>query len=137
MLAKKSSTAQQQNTTTSFRTAQQTIRNNSTEEWLNRWATGKTCRSLFTYMATPNPKDNINSLERRDQVIIFRLRTHHAPVNAHLNRIQPMVPPVFHFCDAPYETKTHLLFQCTSLQDLREEYLPPRPGIHYTQTPNN
>ncbi|GFS05551.1 ribonuclease H1, partial [Elysia marginata] len=92
-LAKKGSTAQQQNTTTSFRTAQLIIRNNFTEEWLNGWATGKTGRSLFTFMATPNPKDSINSLERRDQVIIFRLRTHHAPVNAHLNRIQPMTPP--------------------------------------------
>ncbi|GFR94639.1 ribonuclease H1 [Elysia marginata] len=76
-LAKKGFTAQQQNTTTSFRTAQQIIRNNSTEEWLNGWATGKTGRSLFTYMARPNPKDSINSLERRDQVIIFRLRTQH------------------------------------------------------------
>ncbi|GFR60800.1 adenylosuccinate synthetase isozyme 1 [Elysia marginata] len=66
-LAKKGSTAQQQNTTTSFRTAQQIIRNNSTEEWLNGWPTGKTGRSLFTYMATPNPKDSISSLERRDQ----------------------------------------------------------------------
>ncbi|GFS02839.1 ribonuclease H1 [Elysia marginata] len=70
ILAKKGSTAQQQNTTTSFRTAQQIIRNNSTEEWLNGWTTGKTGRSPFTYMATPNPKDIINSLERRDQVII-------------------------------------------------------------------
>ncbi|GFS24433.1 Gag-Pol polyprotein [Elysia marginata] len=134
ILAKKDPTAQQQNTTTSFRTAQQIIQNNSTEEWLNGWATGKTGRSLFTYMATPNPKDSINSLERRDRVIIFRLRTHHAPVNAHLNRIQPMIPPVCHFCDAPYKTTTYLLFQCTSLQDLREEYLPPRGlmhGIHY------
>ncbi|GFS19551.1 hypothetical protein ElyMa_003292800 [Elysia marginata] len=56
ILAKKGSTAQQQNTTIPFRAAQQTIRNNSTEEWLNGWATGKTGRSLFTYMATPNPK---------------------------------------------------------------------------------
>ncbi|GFS22630.1 ATP-binding cassette sub-family A member 1, partial [Elysia marginata] len=136
-LAKKGSTAQQQNTTTSFRTAQQIIRNNSTEEWLNGWATGKTGRSLFTYMATPNPKDSINSLERRDQVIIFRLRTHHAPVNAHLNRIQPMTPLVCHFCDAPYETTTHLLFQCTSLQDLREEYLPPRPDAWNTLYSNS
>ncbi|GFR75152.1 reverse transcriptase-like protein [Elysia marginata] len=136
ILAKKGSTAQQQNTTTSFRTAQQIIRNNSTGEWLNGWATGKTGRSLFTYMATPNPKDSINSLERRDQVIIFRLRTDHAPVNAHLNRIQPMIPPVCHFCDAPYET-THLLFQCTSLQDLREEYLPPQPDAWNTLYPNS
>ncbi|GFR68164.1 ribonuclease H [Elysia marginata] len=136
-LAKKGSTAQQQNATTSFRTAQQIIRNNSTEEWLNGWATGKIGRSLFTYMPTPNPKDSINSLERRDQVIIFRLRTHHAPVNAHLNRIQPMTPPVCHFCDAPYETTTHLLFQCTSLQDLREEYLPPRPDAWNTLYSNS
>ncbi|GFR90651.1 ribonuclease H [Elysia marginata] len=56
-LAKKGSTTQQQNTTT-FRTAQQIIRNNSTEEWLNGWATG---RSLLTNMATPNLKDSINS----------------------------------------------------------------------------
>ncbi|GFR57948.1 hypothetical protein ElyMa_001757600 [Elysia marginata] len=82
-------------------------------------------------------KDSINSLERRDQVIIFRLRAHHAPVNAHLNRIQPMTFPVCHFCDAPYETTTHLLFQCTSLQDLREEYLPPRPDAWNTLYSNS
>ncbi|GFS25457.1 hypothetical protein ElyMa_003442300 [Elysia marginata] len=41
ILAKKGSTAQQQNTTTSFRTAQQIIGNNSTEEWLNGWVTSK------------------------------------------------------------------------------------------------
>ena len=120
------------------RIQQQIIRNNSTEEWLNGWATGKTGRSLFTYMATPNPKDSINSLERRDQVIIFRLRIHHAPVNGDLNRIQPMIPPVCHFCDAPYETTTHyLLFQCTSRQDLREEYLPPRPDAWNTLYSNS
>ncbi|GFR70028.1 p53-induced protein with a death [Elysia marginata] len=129
-LAKKGSTAQQQNTTTF-------LRNNSTEEWLNGWAIGKTGRSLFTYIATPNPKGSINSLEKRDQVIIFRLRTHHAPVNAHLNRIQPMTPPVCHFCDAPYETTTHLLFQCTSLQDLREEYLPLQPDAWNTRYSNS
>ncbi|GFR81078.1 hypothetical protein ElyMa_004060700 [Elysia marginata] len=58
-------------------------------------------------------QDSINSLERRDQVTIFRLRTQHDPVNAHRNRIQPMITPVCHFCDAPYKTTTHLLFQCT------------------------
>ncbi|GFR99343.1 ribonuclease H [Elysia marginata] len=41
ILAKKGSTAQRQNTTTSFRTAQQIIRNNSTEEWLNGWLQAK------------------------------------------------------------------------------------------------
>ena len=88
---------------------------------------GTTGRAVFPYMTAPNHRDSINSLERRNQVTIFRLRTQHAPVNAHLNRIQPMIPPACLLCNAPYETTTHLLYECTSLKDLREEYLPPQP----------
>ena len=58
------------------------------------------------------------------QVIIFRLRIRHAPLYSHLNRIQPMIPPVCHLCEAPYKTTTHLFFQCPSLQDILKEYLP-------------
>jgi hypothetical protein len=36
----------------------------SRENWLNRWAMGKTGRNFFKYMAAPNPQDSINDLNR-------------------------------------------------------------------------
>ena len=120
------------NTPTSIHTARQIIRTNKREEWLNGWALGKTGRSVFKYMATPNPKDSINSIERREQVVIFRLRTQHIPLNAHLNRFKPQAEPTCLLCPYPYETVQHHLLECPSLQDLRETLLPQNPTIENT-----
>ena len=100
---------------------------NVKEEWLNEWSAGKTGRSMYAYMSKPNPKDNINLLERKDQVNIFRLRTGHAALNAHLNRIKPSIPPNCVLCNAPSETTEHFLFKCQVLKHLRERFLPPSP----------
>ena len=108
------------------------IKHNCREEWLNEWAMGQTGRTVFAHMTAPNLKDSLDSLEGRDQVTIFRLRTHHAPINAHLNRIQPMIPPNCLLCNAPYETTKHFLFECPALKDLRDEHLPPNPDLGNT-----
>ena len=42
---------------------------------MNEWAESTTGRAIFTYMTTPTPKDNINSLKRSEQTTIFRLRS--------------------------------------------------------------
>ena len=125
-LAKRGSQEEQPNTASTLHTAKQIIRANAKEEWMNRWAMGTTGRTVFKYMNSPKPKDNINKLTRKDQTIIFRLRTNHVPLNMHLNRIQPQHPPMCLLCMYPYETVHHHLFECPPLGDLRT-LLPPNP----------
>ena len=116
----------------SQRTAKQMIRSNSKIEWMTRWALGNTGRAIFTHMASPNINDPVNSLRRQEQVIIFRLRTRHVQLNAHLNRIQPEIAPLCTLCNHPYETVKHFLLDCQPLKDLREQHLPPTPDLGNT-----
>ena len=83
-------------------------------------------------MAKPNKKDTINSLNRADQSLIFQLRTGHAAVNAHINRINPMHPPNCRNCEYPYETVQHILLECPGVDGLRRVYLPTLPSIQNT-----
>ena len=131
-LAKRGAACEQFNRPVSQNTAKQIIKANIKEEWMNRWAMGKTGRAVFQQMPRPNPKDAINILGRQDQVMIFRLRTQHIVLNAHLNRIQPEIAPLCTLCDHPYETVKHFLFECQPLQDLRSYYLPPNPDFGNT-----
>ena len=96
------------------------------------WAAGQTGRAVCKEMNRTKSKDNIRCLQRKDQVIIFRLRTQHVPLNYHLNRINPQHPPMCLLCDHVYETAEHLLLKCDKLQDLRQQFLPPSPIIDNT-----
>ena len=80
-------------------------------------------------MSKPDRKDSINQLNRKQQSTIFRLRTQHVPLNAHLNRLNPMHEPLCPLCDHAYETVEHFLFECNKLKDLRDRFLPPNPNI--------
>ena len=115
-----------------MRTAKQILKNNSKEEWLNRWASGKTGRLMFTEMAQPKSKDSLNNLNRRDQSLIFQFRTGHARVNNHLNVLNPQLPPLCRHCPHPYETTTHLLLECSALKQIRKSFLPKSPTLHNT-----
>ena len=99
---------------------------------MNTWAMGNTGRIVFKNMTTPNKKDAINRLERRNQTIIFRLRTQHIPLNSHLNRFNPEREPICQLCPHPYETVNHFLFECPNLEDIRTSLLPPSPNINNT-----
>ena len=90
-----------------------------------------------SYMTRPNSDDPINSLRRQGQVIVFRLRSHHIFLNAHLNRIKPEHPPQCTLCNHPSETVKHFLFDCPPLQDLRKIYLPPNPDLDNTLYSNS
>ena len=105
------------------------IKANSKEEWLNCWSAGKTGRSMYGHISKPLLKDPINDLRRGDQSLIFQLRTHHVPLNYHLNRIGVKESAACPLCDYPTETVDHLLVHCRKLTDLRGRFLPPQPGI--------
>ena len=87
---------------------------------------------MFKYVPTPNTNDPLNSLKRREQVTIFRLRTTHAPLNAHLNKILKDHQPNCTLCDHDKEDVQHFLLECPALMDLREKYLPKSPTIQNT-----
>jgi len=89
-------------------------------------------RAMFNFVAAPKKNDPINSLKRKDQVIIFRLRTTHVPLNAHLSRILNDHQPNCTLCNQEEETVKHFLFDCPALADLREVYLPDSPTMYNT-----
>jgi len=68
-------------------------------------------------------------LERKDQVIIFRLRTMHIQLNANLSRITKDHPTACTLYGYKEETVQHFLFDCPFLQDTRKEFLPENPNL--------
>ena len=96
------------------------------------WALGSTGRVMYPYMTTPTNTDPIDSLGRREQSIIFRLRSQHVCLNMHLNKINPMQEPVCPLCPCAYETVSHFLFECPELLQLRKTYLPANPDLGNT-----
>ena len=131
-LAKEGSTMEQPETAVPQSTCKQIIKSNIQIEWMCNWAQDKHGRTLFPYMPKPDKKDPLNQLNRKQQTIIFRLRTQHVPLNAHLNRFNPMHEPHCPLCDHAYETVEHFLFDCPKLKDIRESLLPPKPDIENT-----
>ena len=126
-LAKKGTTQNQPEKPISQSTAKQIIKSNSRIEWHNLWAQGDKGRVMFQYVPKPNRKDPINFLKRKDQVVIFRLRTNHIQLNAHLSRITKDHNPTCTLCGYKEETVHHFLFECPHLQDLRTQFLPLNP----------
>ena len=131
-LAKKGAAKEQPIKQVSQSTTKQIIKSNTKIEWLNSWAQSEKGRSMFKFISKPNTKDQINYLQRKDQVIIFRLRTTHIPLNAHLSRITKDHPPACTLCGYKEETVQHFLFDCPFLQDTRKEFLPENPSLENT-----
>jgi len=128
-LAKEGSKKEQIDKQCNYPTVRKIIKREFKSAWMNLWEHGDTGRVMHTHMKKPNPKDNINSLSRQDQSIIFQLRTGHIPLNFHLNRFNPQRLPLCRNCDYAYETTVHVLFDCPTTQALREELLPTNPSI--------
>ena len=127
-LAKRGAQQPQPENKVTYETVKSIIKSHIKIDWINDWTNNKTGRSLYEHLTSPAKLDNINKLERKDQSAIFRLRTGHAPLHYHLNRIQPQIVPGCPLCDHPYETVNHFLFECTELTDLRSTLLPDRPN---------
>ena len=131
-LAREGASKEQPNRPLDMQTTKQILRNNTKEEWMNRWATGKTGRPVYREISQRNRNDNINKLSRANQSTIFQWRTTHARVNFHHNRLHPEHAPHCRNCEAPYETVRHVLLECPRLQQLRRDHLPPQPTIQNT-----
>ena len=128
-LAKEGARKEQPDNPSSYKTVRRILKSNTRNEWLRRWRDGETGRVVFEELKEPNPKDNINSLSRKEQSAIFQLRTGHSKLNYHLNRFDPIHPPHCRNCPHPYETTEHILFECLGLKADREKLLPQFPTI--------
>ena len=126
-MAKKGAQNPQPERAVTFITAKQIIKSNMKIDWMNSWAQGTTARTFYQNNPVPNKRDKANSLPRKYQTTIFRLRTGHIALNAHLNRIIPNIPPNCDLCGHHQETIDHHLFKCPGLDDLRSSLLPPKP----------
>ena len=127
ILAKRGASMLQPEKCVSQSTVKQMLRSNRTIDWQNEWAQSEKGRAMYRFIPNPNKKDPINSLGRKNQVAIFRLRTNHIQLNAHLSRITKDHNPACPLCDNQEETVHHFLFECPSLQDLRARFLPLNP----------
>ena len=131
-LAKTGAGKEQPEASVSQATVKRIIKSNSRIDWHTKWAMSQNGRAMFNFIAAPKKNDPINSLKRKDQVIIFRLRTTHVPLNAHLSRILNDHQPNCTLCNQEEETVKHFLFDCPALADLREVYLPDSPTMYNT-----
>ena len=128
-LAKAGSRMHQETKETPYDTVKQIAKQNSKEVWYNNWMSEEKGRPLFKYLPTPNPKDAIHSLNRKDYCNIFRLRTTHTTLFDHRNRFDPLIAPMCRHCGYHRETVEHHLLQCRALTELRRELLPKSPNI--------
>ena len=115
--------------------------------WHDRWARGNTGRIYYQHQQTPNQTDPINQLHRAHQTAVFRLRTHHAPLNAHLHRVKKEHPAKCVYCPDSDETVEHFLFHCPLYVSVRQHQIQTPVGstkytqhaiwIHYTTATNS
>ena len=100
-LAKQGSLKPQPPKKTTLKTAKQMAKQSYKQQWMKNWETGTTGRVVYENMKTPKPDDPMKKLKRKDQTAIFRLRTNHVPLNHHLNKINPTIPPLCSLCNYP------------------------------------
>ena len=131
-LAKRGAQCAQTNTCASMSTAKHLINENMKNAWMKQWSEEKNGRKVFKFMPEPNKKDPVNQLERKDQVIIFRLRSEHIQLNQHLNMIRVRNNANCPLCPCTEESVAHHLYDCPALGNLRAEYLPLNPDPQNT-----
>ena len=142
-LARQGTSKTQLDEQVSYATSKQIVQTKSRKIWHDRWARGNTGWIYYQHQQTPNQTDPINQLHRAHQTAVFRLRTHHAPLNAHLHRIKNEHPAKCVYCRDSNNTVEHFLFHCP-LYDNRCRLLPAQPNytqhtiwIHYTTAANS
>ena len=73
-------------------------------------------------------KDNIHDLPRNFEATIFRLRTDHCRLNAHMHRLKIGSTPLFDCGHSP-QTPEHVLMSCPLTEQLRRSTRPPESPL--------
>ena len=131
-LARQGTSKTQHDEQVSYATSKQIVQTKSRKIWHDRWARGNTGRIYYQHKQTPNQTDPINQLHTAQQTAVFRLRTHHAPLNAHLHRIKKERPAKCVYSPDSDETVEHFLFHCPLYDNTRSRLLPAQRNIHNT-----
>ena len=69
-------------------------------------------------------KDQINTLDRRTQTTIFRLRTGHFGLRKHLKRLVGLADSAHCECGSEEQTPEHILQTCPHLETVRQQFWP-------------
>ena len=77
----------------------------------------------------PPPKDEYHTLDRKEQIIIFCLRTGHNRLNKHLHRLHLAVSPMC-ACGQDEQTVEHVLQVCPLYDHKRRTFWPSGLALH-------
>jgi ribonuclease HI len=116
-LAKKGSRLPQPNPPTTYKEAKAQLKNHFQTEWRNKNKGYKP------------EEDHINQLTRREQTIIFRLRTGHCGLRKHLKKIG-VTDTAACQCGAEEQTPHHFLQTCPHQEQLRQEVWPSDTSVN-------
>ncbi|XP_065210489.1 uncharacterized protein LOC135838685 [Planococcus citri] len=93
------------------------FKQNTHSKWQNFWSS-QTSNKLFQHKKTIYPWKNLNHLNRREEIIITRLRIGHSKIT-HNHLYQKIPKPPCQFCENEPISIQHLLFTCPKLQQTR------------------
>ena len=90
---------------------------------------GRALQQLCNQARLTLMEDRWRKLNRASQAMIFRLRTGHIQLNAHLSRIRQNDKTKCRFCGRYSETVVHFLLECRQLGAYRRQFLPEKPTV--------
>ena len=79
---------------------------------------------------TTSTRDALQSLDRWQQVVIFRLRTGHCRLNSHLSKKMKLMPSPTCPCGIEDQTPEHVLQTCPLFQEQRKQVWPNATPLH-------
>jgi len=115
-LAKAGSQSVQQITSTSYKETKTLVKSAFRNKWKKE------------HNEYDHTKDAMHTLDRNEQRIIFRLRTGHCCLNAHMYRMGKTPSPMCS-CLEDRQTPHHILQECPTLRDLRNQVWPVQTEI--------
>ena len=107
--------------------AKQGSRDNQTNNPVSIQETTTIIKSIFRNRG--NTRDNYHNLSRKEQVIIFRLRTGHNRLNKHMHKMMKRAPSPQCPCGEAEQDTQHILQDCRLLRKEREETWPTATSL--------